>query len=222
MSLERINLRKLLALIYLPPRDRVSALRRDITEDRRREGRLRGSGGDFHVPFWADAKSQARGVGNLTQLTEVRIESNPRRGRLYPLLRDGFLTWWNERRRWINEPFEVLEENVRAYYEVEALGCTVKVENILAVRMDDGSYRLIYPYFAEYPELSHDAALLGLWVMNQALPEYDPNGFRILDVLRSTSFRTEDYPFQGDEEERLLREYESLLSDWEHLRSQYG
>lgn len=221
MSLERINLRKLLALMYLPQRERVSALRRDVTEDIRRAGRPRGSGGDFHVPFWADAKSQARGLGNLGQLTEIRIESNPRRERLYQLLRDGFLIWWNERRRWINEPFEVLEENVRDHYEVEALGCTVKVENILTVRMNDGSYRLIYPYFAEEPELTHDAARLGLWLMSQALPDYDPNGFRILDVLRSASFRAEEHPFRGDEEERFLREYESLLADWQRLRSEY-
>lgn len=212
MSLERIHLRKLLALMCLDDRRRRMALKKDISEDRRRESEVSG-GGDFHTAFWADAKLHARNEGDLSVLTAARIVANSRKRRLYPLLEEGFLRWWNERRRWINEPFQVLDRSVRARYVVPHLGCVVKVENLFSVQMADGSYRLVYPYFSEHPELEGEAARIGHWVMGLALPNYDSRGFRILDVLRARSFRAEEHPTQGNEEAVFLRRYTQLLDE---------
>lgn len=202
--------------MYLDDRRRRAALKRDIYEDRRGASRDSG-GGDFHTAFWSDAKLHARGEGNLSELTAARITSNKRKRRLYPLLTKGFLDWWNERRRWINEPFQVLERSVHARYLIPQNGCTVKVENLFSVRMADGSFRLIYPYFSEHPDLEEEAARVGHWVMGKALPNYNAQGFRILDVLRAHSFRAEEHPPQGDEEAIFLQRYTQLLNERRRL-----
>ncbi|MCO6391518.1 hypothetical protein GTW25_10800 [Aliihoeflea aestuarii] len=187
-------------------------MKRDISEDRRPASEDSG-GGDFHTAFWSDAKLHARGEGDLPALTTGRIMANSRKRRLYPLLTEGFLDWWNERRRWINEPFQVLSRSVKARHVIEQFGCTVKIENLFSVQMADGSFRLIYPYFSEHPELREEAARIGHWVMGQALPNYDPRGFRILDVLRAHSFRAEEHPPRGNEEAVFLRRYAELLKE---------
>ena len=207
--------------MYLTGTARVTALRKDIREDLRRAAEGPGRGGDFHVPFWTAAKAHARNLGDLPTMVDDLVARNPRRARLYPLLEDGFLTYWNERRRWINEPFEVLHDSVRARYAVESLSCSVKVENLFSVRMADGAFRLIYPYFSEDPILRDEAARLGLWVMGRAIRNFDPRGFRILDVLRATSFRAEEHPFRGDEENLFLDKYAALLREWQRLRREY-
>lgn len=222
MSLERIHLRKLLTLIYLPKAQRISALRSDIRDSIKKDNGFKSNGGDFHVPFWTDAKMHAAGNGDLTLLTQERIDANKRsRWRLYPPLAKGFLTWWNEKRRWINEPFQILEQSVKAQFVVEPLGCVVKVENLLSVQIGDSSHRLVYPYFSEEPELSEEAVRIGLWLMAKALHYFEVTSFRILDVLRSESFGTLDYPLHGDEEALFLREYKLLLDDWQTLRKDY-
>lgn len=222
MSLERVHLRKLLTLFYLPKAQRITALRSDIRESIKKDNGIKSSGGDFHVPFWTDAKLHAAGSGDLASLTQGRIAANKRsRWRLYPPLAEGFLTWWNEKRRWINEPFQILDQSVKAQFTVESLGCVVKVENLLSVHIGDSSHRLVYPYFSEEPELSKEAARIGIWLLGRALPQFDVASFRILDVLRSESFGTLDCPLQGDEEELFLREYKSILKDWQTLRSEY-
>ncbi len=219
MSLERIHLRKILSLMYLDDSRRRSALKGNIYEDRRREFNDQG-GGDFHSAFWADAKLHARGEADLHALTVARIETNNRKERLYPLLRDGFLQWWNERRRWINEPFEVLERTVKERYLVRQVNCTVKVENLFSVRMADGGFRLVYPYFSEHPELDEEPARLGLWLIGRALPAFNSMGFRILDVLRANSFRAEELPLLGNEEEVFVRRYSQLLDEWRALQDE--
>lgn len=57
----------------------------------RKEAAGRGAGGgDFHVPFWKDAKEYAAHGGDLVTVTEEQIGKNWRRKRLYPSLADGF------------------------------------------------------------------------------------------------------------------------------------
>lgn len=210
-----------MALFYLPRNLRTSALRDDIRRDINKKMYGAPGGGDFHGPFWADAKTHVTGHADLRLLTDDRVASNKRRQRLYPLLRSGFLTWWNEKRRWINEPFEIVEGSIKKQFVVEALGCTVKVENLLSVKIGDESHRLVYPYFSEKPALTAESARVGLWVLNQALPVFSVEDFRILDVLRSASFATIDSPLQGNEEGLFMSQYTALLAEWRKLRKEY-
>ncbi|MBC7101608.1 MAG: hypothetical protein H5U13_00045 [Parvibaculum sp.] len=219
MSLEKIHLRKLLQIFYAPNNKRISLLRADIRQEIAKNEGLSGDGGDFHTAFWSGAKQHALGTEDLRALTEVYIVRSAQRKRLCPLLRDGFLLWWDEKRRWRNEPFEALLPSPHGRVSFEELASTVKVENLLSLEGDDHSSRLIYPYFAEEPRLSAEAARLGLWLMGEAFPRLEE--MRILDVIRGTSFGTLDVPLQGNEEEVFQREYEAVLAEWRKLRNEY-
>lgn len=220
MSIERIHLSKLLRLIYASSSLRRSLLRDDIRSELRSDSDQTG-GGDFFAPFWSDAKGHVRGTLDLRTEIQSRVASNTRRARLYPRLSDGFLTWWNERRRWRNEPFQFIEESANGRVQVPELNATIKIENTLGLRLDSRSNRIIYPYFSEEPPLDNDSARLGLWVLHQGLPNYGLNELRILDVLRSTSYAPEDVPFVGNEDELLFEQFELLLAEWARLREEY-
>jgi hypothetical protein len=137
---------------------------------------------------------------------------------LYPKLRDGFLRWWNEKRRWRNEPFELLPGKFSARYVFKELGATVKVENVLALKGGDGSRRLIYPYFSEEPELPAEGARLGLWLVSQVFPRYGEAELRILDILRGSSVGVVDHRLGGEERDLFLARYRAALEEWEHLK----
>jgi hypothetical protein len=160
------------------------------------------------------------GRGDLRASVAARTAANVRRERLYPLLADGFLRWWEDRRRW-NEPFEFYEQSVKARYSIPGTEAEVKVENLLALRVGTAS-RLYYPYFCEEPELSEEAARLGLWVMGQALPEHDPDDLRVLDILRGRSFAPGDVPARGTEEADFRTRYQLLVDLWWRLRPGYS
>ena len=85
---------------------------------------------DFYSPFWADAKGHVRGDRRPSAQTAIRVAASAQRRNLYPQLRDGFLAWWQERRRRRNEPFTVLDVQVRGRFPVGGLG-VVRVENNL-------------------------------------------------------------------------------------------
>lgn len=221
MSLELIGLGKLLKAMYADRAEQVRILREDIRSTIRRErGVPPPDGGDFHVPFWADAKRHVRGEIDLRQRTRERMGAHRGRERLYPLLADGFLSWWEERRRLRNEPFIVIEENIRARFECAGLG-VVKVENILPIDVEGDGPRIIYPYFAERPVLSEEAARLGLWVMARSITTYQAEQMRILDVIRGRTFSALDTPLTGAEEDVFRQRYEMLLREWQRLRALY-
>jgi len=220
MALERIHLRKLLKLLFLGPRERRSALRTDIREDLAREGGEGSSGGDFYGPFWADAKGHVFGQSDLHDTARQRIAANARRGNLYPQLRDGFLIWWNERRRWTNEPFH-LGQPLRARFQFPNLDAVVKVDSILSVRDGLNAEHAVYPYFAPDPVLSEQAARLGLWLLTNALPAVPAEEVRILDVIRGRTFSLDRTPLQGNEEEEFLRLYAGLLQERDALLDEY-
>ena len=220
MSLENIHLRKLLKILYLQPNQRTSALRSDIREDIAREGGAGAGGGDFYGPFWRDAKDHVFGYRDLHDAVDVRVESNARRENLYPQLRDGFLLWWDNRRRWTNEPFHQAE-TPKGRFEFDGLGAVVKVDNILAVRDAREEIRFIYPYFSPTPALVDEASRLGLWLIDRALPNTPLDQVRILDVIRGQTFSTDRNHLQGDEQEVFVARYRLALNEWRRLWNEY-
>lgn len=220
MAIDLISLRKLMQIMLASDRRRTSLLRADITSDRRRERDGPSGGGDFHSPFWADAKGHASDLTDLRQATPARIEDAPGRARLYPLLTSGFLTWWEERRRRRNEPFAVEGGNIHGRFSVEGLG-VVKVESNLAFSIGDDGYRVVYPYFCEDPEVTPGIARLGLWAMSRALPQYAIEDLRILDVLRAVSYSTAESPMRGTEEDEFRAIYQALTERRQELLREY-
>lgn len=220
MSIEIIHFRKLLKILYSEPNQRISMLRADIRDEIAREtGESSSGGGDFHVPFWSDAKRHVFNTIDLYAATEGRIESNPRRARLYPVLRDGFLQWWNNRRRLTNEPFHEVDAP-HARYVLNGLG-TIKVENMLAVLDAGGEIHFIYPYFSEFPTLNQESSRVALWLIGQAFPHQRLADIRILDVIRGQIYSIVQSPLQGDEQDILSRRYRAAINDWRRLRVEY-
>jgi hypothetical protein len=221
MSMRRVHLRKLLKIMFLDEGPRRSALRADIREDRARAADDGGeSGGDFYGPFWSDAKWHVFGMHDLHAATDGRIAGNGRRQNLYPQLRNGFLLWWNERRRWTNAPFAPGRQ-LRTQFLFPGLDTVVKVDNILSARDDRGDEHYVYPYFSETPVLDEQAARLGLWLLGQALLDVPHEEIRILDVIRGEPFSIDRYPLAGNEEDDFRSRYATLLEEWEALRGEY-
>lgn len=214
MSIERIHLRRLLQYFGLNADRRLAAVRADAREFVRNQRRPPTGGGDFHTAFWADAKNHASGIISLEDATRDRISANWRRQRLYPRLSDGFLLWWNENRRWINEEIVALPNPVGAPHDFLEIGGRVKVENVLALEIGGADRRLIYPYFAETPALTEGNARLGLWLMSQALRDHQLEQMRILDVIRGVTFSVDRTPLQGNEGAIFVERYARMLTDW--------
>lgn len=222
MSIRSIPLRKLLQLFYMPDIERKSELRKDIRAEIRKSSGLGSStGGDFYVPFWADVRAHVADERDLSISTANRIAANSRRKRLYPLLESGFLTWWNEKRRWINEPYDIVAKSPNGQYNIPQLKSTIRIENILLAKVGGSYYRVGYPYFSEIPALPAEGARVGLWVLKEALSGYDLDEFRILDIIRGTSFSTIGVPLNGNENSLLKARYANLLEEWEALRKEY-
>ena len=214
MGLDRVPLRKLLKLFLMKESMRSTAIRADAREVMKRQDEGPGTGGDFHVPFWRDAKDHAAGRCDLRDRTDLQIEKNWRRKNLYPRLRDGFLKWWNEKRRWVNEAITELPKTIKATYGFADIEGTVKVQNLLCLRVGDDKHRYVYPYFSDRPALTPDVARLGLWLMSRALPQHRIEDMRILDVLRGETFSVDKYPLVGDEEVAFRLRYRSILREW--------
>lgn len=220
MALNRIHLRKLLKILFSEPNVRRSELRSDIREEIAREAGQEGGGGDFYAPFWADAKNHVFGTADLHNMVDGRVEANGRRANLYPQLRTGFLIWWNERRRWTNEPFRPGRQ-LKAHFPFANLDAVVKVDNILSVRDGAGEEHVVYPYFSPQPELSENAARLGLWLLSSALPTVPLEEIRILDVIRGRTFSVDRSPLRGDEQEEFTTRYSAALNERDVLRREY-
>lgn len=221
MGLELIALSKLVRLFLLPENKLIAELRTDIRAEIAAErGFSDGGGGHFQMPFWAAAKRHVVGSADLHDEVSAMIEINWRRRRLYPLLRDGFLLWFNERRRWTNAPFR-LANSPRARLQIDA-NTTAKVENVMAVSDAAGEVHYVYPYFSELPPLTDEGARLVLWALTSAFPNLPPNELRVLDIIRGNAFSVSRFPLRGDESDifhaqlsrvrrlrrRLRREYE--------------
>ncbi|QGP79361.1 hypothetical protein [Sphingobium sp. CAP-1] len=219
MSVLDIPLRKALQLFYANERLRRSVLKEDIRLDRKKEaGGTRSQGGDFYLPFWSDVKRHIAGDGDLAQMTIDRVASNQNFKRLYPLLKDGVLELLNAKLRWSNEPVEIIPKSVHGNLRIEQLNAIVRIRDALHARVREKYTRVVYPYFSEEPALSDEAGRLGIWAMQQALPNLDPNDMRLIDPLRRVFFSPETTPLRGDEEAVFVDRYTSLASEWERLR----
>lgn len=218
MAIKKKNLRNLLQIFYAPERIRRRLLRDDVLAEIQKERGESGGGPSFYGPFWADAKEHAAGLSDLTTATELRIADNLRRKKTYPILRDGFLKWWNENRRWRNEPFEIIPETIPAQAAIHELGCIVKIENMFSVKIDEENKRLIYPYFSEIPAVSVDAARIGISIISSAMPQYKIDDIRVLDVRRGIAYGTIDSPLRGNERQLFVSDYKLALADWEKIK----
>jgi hypothetical protein len=219
MTIRSINLRKLLQFCALDERQTLSALRKESYQDRRRAERLQEGGGDFFAPFWSDAKSFVTHGLNLHEATDDRIIKNRLRARLYPILKDGFLQWWEAQLRGTNQLLVPLEDSIHARIRLDNLDITVKVDNLLSLQVGQHYHRLVYPYFCEHPVLSGQWARVGLWTMTRALPHIDPQEMHILDVQRARSFSLLQHPFKGNEEDILTLRCEQLLQIWHEIEA---
>ncbi|WP_414898532.1 hypothetical protein [Rhodovulum sp. YEN HP10] len=219
MPISDLSLRKALKLSFADQVLLRRELRTFIRTERNRENGADQGGGDFYGPFWRDAKQHALGLSDLSTDTEARIDANPRRANLYPELRDGFLLWWGQRRRWTNAPYE---QGARHFGSVELheAGISISVENLLSVIDGRGDEYLVYPYFFPAPVVSEEAASIALWVCSQALPRVPAQQIRVLDVMRGTTFSLDRNPLSGDERatfcamlNRVVSEYEALIEE---------
>lgn len=220
MSIENINLRKLLRIMYAPEALRVSLLRSDIREEIAKADGVTAAGGDFYGPFWSDAKDHTTGRRELHAATEERIAANPRRANLYPQLRDGFLLWWNERRRWTNAPFVAIDAP-KGRLDFTALNSVVKIENFLAINDSNAEPHFVYPYFSLSPILNEEAARLALWAIREIGNVQDSSTVRVLDVIRGSTYSLERNPLIGDEGARFELRYRNLISQWNELWDEY-
>ena len=219
MSVVDIPLRKVLQLFYAPQSLRRSILKDDIRLDNRKAaGGNRSRGGDFYLPFWSDVKSHISGQVDLRQSTDDRILSNRNFKRLYPLLRDGVLDLLSAKLRWSNEPVQIVPQSIHGNLRLEDPAGIIRIKDALHARVRGEYNRVVYPYFSEEPSLPEEGGRLGLWVMQQALPELDPNDMRIIDVLRRTFFSPQTTPLQGNEELVLRENYRSLIGEWNRLK----
>lgn len=218
MSVLDIPLRKALQLFYASPKVRRRILKDDIRLDLRKEsGRSRRQGGDFYQPFWSDVKIHMSGVRDISELTEQRIKSNKGRARLYPLLMDGILDLINEKLRWSNEPMETLPQSAHGVLQFEDLGGVIRIKDALFARVRGEYTRVVYPYFSEEPALQEEGGRLGLWAMQMAMKNFDPNDMRLIDPLRKRFFSPQVSPLQGDEEAMFRKHYSLLIYDRERL-----
>lgn len=220
MSIRTINLRKLLRLFFAPENLQISILRSDIRAEIAKAEGFESGGGDFYVPFWRDAKDHTVNLSDLANSVASRIEANERRENLYPRLRDGFLIWWNERRRWTNEPFEVIA-SPKGILRFEDLDASLKIENFLSLRGSQNDIHYVYPYFSPNPTLTDEAARLGLWAISESGIVEDNAALRILDVMRGQSYSIEEVGFDGNEHEQFVIRYRRLINTWHDLWGDY-
>jgi hypothetical protein len=221
MTPKILNLSKLLKFCELRDRQLTSALRAELRAERDKVLGSKEGGGDFHGAFWKDAKWHIRRLVDLRLQTDLRVEALKQRKRLYPQLTSGFLSWFRELRRTTNQRVAWSEMSVHNRHLFPDFDLTVKVDNLLSLRIGEDKFRLVYPYFSEKPALSERWARVGLWVMSEALPTYSITDMEILDVLRAKGFRGSKLFLKGDEEAVFGRRYAEVLREWDELRAEY-
>lgn len=221
MTVHHPHLRKALCLTQLNGSALDGELRADIRNALRREVGEAAGGGDFHGPFWSDAKRSAFDELSLPQATESRIERSRQRQRLYPLLQAGFLAWWRPFRAQRNEPLRPFREELRGCFELPNSGIEIKVHSLLSLSAGDSFHRFIYPYFTEDPALGEEWAAYGLAALTNAFPEFDEDCFVLLDVLRGHAWTYSNCTVPDDSLAQFDARYQHVLNRWSELRRDY-
>ncbi|WP_123906212.1 hypothetical protein [Sphingorhabdus sp. YGSMI21] len=221
MSLKSISLKKLLQLCGAEEQRLVSEIRNDIRLDIRRQQGKTSGGGDFHPPFWRDAKNFVFEGVDLYDATEQRIAKDKNKKRLYPDLRDGFLSWWDKERMTTNEKIGILENSIHNHYPVPHFDLVLKVDNLLCLQVGNDISKVIYPYFPEIPSLTPKWARVGLWLMEQALSEFSITEMKILDVIRGKDYSQNSHPLTGKEQQIFDDRYSIILELWNSLKKEY-
>jgi len=129
-------------------------------------------------------KRHISGQADLSEATADRVRSNKRLERLYPLLTEGTLELLNAKLRWSNEPVQIEPRSIHGNMPLADVSGIIRIRDALHATVRGEYIRVVYPYFSEEPALSEEGGRLGLWVMQQALTEIDPNDARIIDPLR--------------------------------------
>lgn len=223
MTAKTLHLGKVLKFLMLDDNKLVSELRRELRAERNKLlTSADKAGGDFYVPFWADAKLHVIGAVNLVSQTDWRVEQSAQRATLYPLLRKGFLAWLAEVSRSTNQKVGWQEGKFHNHIDIDGLELTLKVDNLLALKIGKDQFRLVYPYFAKSPILSEKWARVALWAMAEAFPTVSVVDLEILDVLRGVGFRGANLSLKGDEEFLFKSRYKAILKKWDELRPEYG
>jgi hypothetical protein len=65
--------------------------------------------------------------------------------------------------------------------------------------------------------LPEEGGRLGLWAMQMALKNFDPNDMRLIDPLRKRFYSPRLTPLQGNEEVRFRKLYGLLIDERERL-----
>ena len=229
MSIHSGQLSKVLKIGYAPEPLARKLLNLDVLETLNKEKQVKDlsppAGGDFHSPIWSVFKKHIfiKDAGDFSEVVNDLIygneskgtKGNRRRERLYLPLGRGLMTWWLEKRRWINEKIKPIKKKPTGSIKCNEIGSEFKINNFLAVMVGDSSHRFIYPYFSEAPALSEEAARVGLWQIHIALPSIDVSELRILDVMRGKCYSVADVPFKGNEQQLFENLCENIINRWD-------
>lgn len=222
MSIEKIGLSKLLKIFGADDSLRRRLIREDLYRDRKKLEGFDGSGGDFYVPFWADAKSYVTNGQDLHIATKARIEDLRQRASLYPRLRDGFLEWLELSRRDTNQKLVPSEKTVHARHDFPEMQLTLKIDNVMALHVGNDRVRLVYPYFCKEHGLSERWGRVGIWLMKVTFPAFELDDMEIVDVMRGRSIAGRRGQLVGDEEQLFKGRYALIHDEWEALKPRYG
>lgn len=219
MGFQSPSLAKLLRVLGASPNQQSTILKRDAYDTVRKVLSPGDRGGfNFYLPNHADFREHITGGRSLYTTTAQRLIDIGSAKNIYPNLRDGELTFWNSFRRSINGPVRALQPPTG----VLTLGGAgqVRIEHLIYLEYPDshGTQRLalcMYPF--PWPVLRPGIARMGLAALERVVGKRVQGDIAILDAHRADLFRLSDQRFDGEEADRLWREYQWLLRDWQGM-----
>lgn len=223
MGIYNLELRKLLQLFYGSGSERRALLRAIIrNEIKAARGISTSNGGDFHVPFWHDARQHVEGKADLEESTQLRIAADAKKARLYRILTDNFLFLLRDRLRWSNQPLQISTSTLSSRFPVPNVsGAIVRLTNGLHARIGDDIESYIYPYFSEHPSMDDEGGRLGLWAMSMGTNQFEFDQMHLVDLIGRRIFSGVNVRLAGDEETIFVNRYRSVIDQYARLREYY-